>query len=574
MENNKMDKIWLEKREKDKHKLRIEWGIIFLIIVGSYILSNVSTWATKADPNKTYTTAPNLGLNCTIIYPNKDAHILTVGSNPITWKCDNVSLMPTVKIELWQAYLKIKTLTPSLENTGTFAFVIESSDAYNLQNYQLCIANPNNDSQTFWSVPFTINMTLVCQNNDCSQYNLSPVGTGINPWQVFAYIICVIFVILLYAIDFIHHPHVAFATFETKSAYAGKYISSRYDEVIGKYKHIFADGKCTRTIYSDETYEMLKRFQYHSFARLYDTYPHYILIKFRVPEKCKVPLDIPKITFGNSVLFLLYLLVRLTAFSGFALELYNAIAKENFWIEEVDEIINDLQMKSLEHTFSVSYQIEEIDKTTGKMELVSKIETDISYAQVESIRKKDAQDLKIVYNGSHVVEYRTIDEAMHNRQSCIEQAQIYEYKLLDMDQKLKGLEKNLSIERDSNRQLFNTRNQDIEVAIRPYRDLVQYNKESIPLLLAKAFRRKDWGLKDEENLNLTIKEAISAGDTERKRLLTENVELNVKLDLLKQELLKKTKPDLTRINVISPEPTQNLKQNSNQTPNQTPNSEE
>jgi hypothetical protein len=373
-------------------------------------------------------------------------------------------------------------------------------------------------------------MTLVCQNNDCSQYNLSPVGTGINPWQVFAYVICVIFVILLYAIDFIHHPHVAFATFETKSAYVGKYIFSEWDETIGKYKHTFADGRGTRTVYSDETYEMMKRFQYHSFARVYDTYPHFILIKFKVPESCKVSLNIPRITFGNSVLYLLYLIVRMTAFSGFALELYRAITKEDFWKDEVDEIINDLQIKALEYVFSVSYSIQEIAKTSGKEESAEKTEIDISWAQIESIRKKNIQNLLIFNHKPRVIEYKTIDEAMHNRKSCIEQAQLYEYKLLDQDQKIRGLEKGLSIERDTNRHLFNSRNQEIEEAIRPYRDLMQYNKESMPQIIAKALRKKDWGLKDEENLNLTIREAISEGDIDRKRLLKENAELNVKLD--------------------------------------------
>ena len=299
-------------------------------------------------------------------------------------------------------------------------------------------------------------------------------------------------------------PHVyAREKNEYNLKYLGRYTDQLYDEKIRKYRLYFKNKDGITEIFSNmgwndlEKYGLnIENFLVSSVSAFHMLLPHIIIDSLKISTE----LDIKTYDFDKkSIQYKIYRFLSFLPLKSFVFNLFKKCkieSKNN--VSEIPILILEYSRDSIEYLFDISYEIQEENKKTGKNEWIAKNEQKINYTKIISLKESGIRKLKIGFNSADIYEFRSVKEALDNRDSKEEIKSKFLIKEMDLTNQIKTISSDnfeyLHIIQDLKSKFKQKLTESMQRFTRKYYEI----DENIPDLLGTVFEQKRLGITGKE----------------------------------------------------------------------------
>lgn len=322
----------------------------------------------------------------------------------------------------------------------------------------------------------------------------------------------------------------------------GRYISSEYDEKLRKYKYYFKKAskkkgqsvEGVRIVYSDlsfndiESYALnIKNFLINTISGFHQLMPHIILKKIAVPDN--VVIKNRQEVAGKKFYKILYKFISFLPMKSVVYSLFDKIYEETDEnVEEIEYMELEYSREALEFRFNVTYKQKELNDE-GKEEWVEINEENVAYGRILSLKKSEIRKLKYNFSDAQLKVFRSIKEALQNRDSNDQLKSKYIVKELELSSENKQLaDENYQLYQQL-RDLKDSFNSALIHELNKFIQKSEHLNQKLPEIVGEVFYNRRLGMKDEEVFEKALTKINTSEETTGNEKTDKLIQLNVAL---------------------------------------------
>jgi hypothetical protein len=373
-------------------------------------------------------------------------------------------------------------------------------------------------------------------------------------WIVISLVVAFFLALFMYS-DLENRPRLKMRDENGKTITVGQYLFDVYDSNLKLWAWVVITTKGIKKIYSKYTFGEMSMFKFDTYWVFHQLYPNLIKTKIKVPDNIeqKITADTPKKTTKNKFLHIFFAFFSRTPIRKVSKWLWDHADKDNTELEEIDYIIPDLMLDTIEYLFNVKYEVKKQDKESGKMEWIKEEQENIVYNEILTIKNNETKNWKIELSEVREITVRTPQEAFSKHLSRAELVNIYEHRNLRLIKEIDRCQDRINNISNQNLIQTTTLKEKLHKNSEIYREVFTNFDQDHAKMLKSALSGKVMGAPETKIIIDALQEHKEERDTKLKDIEKENAELRAKNSILAQKTSKTSKRDDTNIVILEME---------------------